>query len=604
MAQRTISAVLVAFLAVAAQAQAFGRFGYSETVDVPTFVVTKEGFRLKHERADMFRFAEPAKRWRALLTSDLSQTVSLGAQEGNPEKARFDLLGAGFSLYFRSGMSLRLGSTAGPYITWHEGSAGPGVPTPKVDWLLISFRDSQPPVLLTLQGAKAAFQVKGRAGEWRLESEGPLGSWVRVVAPTGLKPSATNSAAALGELKSRVQRDLKYYSGPAPKLLDLKLESDETGVSATWEFDRPYAVVPLAATLAPLGGYPMRFSSSSIRIDSSDPEGPVSVLADTQMSIRFPVRRIPTGRALTLGMPSLPPTGTISPLDVEGVSELALLNLLSLRDDLARESADEILTKYLGEANYTTEPHTNQRLPFGENGEGIDLAAAQALLMQSTISTVKATSEPNSLLTSVRWRRDWRTWQIWTPDPNISLRAGSLAALAAALCPEPMRRLDAARLEAGLAARKGLQVWRTRSGFTPEPESEFGPFGSLRRSIFTYRSKTPEDEAFLGSVMSDIRVYGERQVWSEMKNGIVHLRWQAEDTKPISIILASAYPLTVEPTENLAQASAEDALGFTVIRATAKDRGLCEVRIRTPDWAGPIPKYVDPPRFREPSPKG
>ena len=604
MARRTISALVVAIVAVAAQAQAFGRFGYSETVDIPTFTVTKDGFRIKHDRADMFRFAEPAKRWRALLTSDLSQTVSLGAQEGNPEKARFDLLGAGFSLYFRSGMSLRLSSTAGPYITWHEGSAGPGVPTPKVDWLLISFRDSQPPVLLTLQGAKAAFQVKGRSGDWRLESEEPLAAWVRVVAPSGLLPQATNSAAALGELKGRVQKNLKYFLGPVPKLVDLKLESDETGVSATWEFDRPYAIVPMAASLAALGGYPLRMSSSTIRIDSSDPDGPVSVLTDTQMSIRFPVRRVPTGRALTLGMPSIPPTGTISPLDVEGVSELALLNLLALRDDLARETADETLTKYLGEANYTTEPHTNQRLPFGENGEGIDLAAAQALLMQSTISTVKATSEPNSLLTSVRWRRDWRTWQIWTPDSAVSLRAGSLAALAAALCPEPMRRLDAAMLEAGLAARKGLQVWRTRTGFTPGPEPEFGPLGGLRRAIFTYRSKTPEDDAFLGAVMSEIRVYGDRQVWAETKNGAIHLRWQAEDTKPMSIILASAYPLTATPTENLAQAFAEDALGFTVIRATAKERGLCEIRIGAPDWAGQIPKFVDPPRFREALAKG
>lgn len=595
---RAISAAIAVAIAVVAQAQAFGRFGYADAVDIPGFAIDREGFRVKHDRADRFSFAAPAKRWRALLTSDLSQTVSLGAHDGNPEKARFDLLGTGFSLYFRAGCVLNLGSTSAPYITWEEGSAGPGVPTPKVSWLLVSFRDAQPPVLLSLHGAKAAFTVTGRAGEWQLKSEAPFSAWVRVTAPIGIEPKATNSAASLGELTQRVKRNLKYYVGPAPTLVGVDVQEEASGVTATWTFDRPHAVVPLAAVLAPLGGYPIRLLSSAIRIDSSDPEGPVSVLQDTTMAIRFPVRRVPTGRALTLGAPTEPAIGTVSPHDAVGVSELALLNLLACRDVLSRETADQVLAKYLGDAAYTTEPHTNQRLPFGEKGEGLDLAAAHALLMQATTSTVRATSEPNSLLTSVRWRRDWRTWQIWTPDEAVSIRAGALAALAAALCPEPVRRLDAGMLEAGMAMRKGLQVWRTRSGFTPGEAENAGPFAGLRRALFAYRTKTDEDERFVAGLLSEIRVYGDKQVQAEAKDGAVVMRWDSEDGKPMTIVLASAYPLTVAASANLTSIASEDALGFTVLRCQPKERGACEVRLGKPDWAGPLPAYVDPPRFR------
>lgn len=585
-------------VAAAVQAQAFGRFGYAESVDIPGFEVDRNGFRVRQDRADRFSYEVPAARWRALLTSELSQTVSLGARDGNPEKARFDLLGTGFSLYFRAGLALKLSSNSAPYLTWEEGSAGPGVPTPKVGWLLVSFRDAQPPVLFSLMGGKRSFILSGRSGNWTLRSEDKVGLWVRVNVPIGLEPKATNSAAALGELTQRVKRSVKYYVDPVPQLTDLQVREDETGVVAKWIFDRPFAVVPLAALLAPLGGYPLRMSSATIRIDSTDRDGPTSVLVEKEMTVRFPVQRIPTGRALTLGMPSADPPGTVSSIDVQGVSELALLNLLAARDELARESAEAIVSRYLSEVHYTTEPHSNQRLPFGEDGAGIDLAAAQALLMQATISTVKATSEPNSLLTSVRWRRDWRTWRIWTPDEALSVRAGALASLAAALCPEPMRRLDAGMLEAGLATRRGLEVWRTRSGHSAAADPPPGPFEGLRRAVFNYRSRSEDDGAFLSALRSEIRVYGSRQVWAESVPGGMVIRWMAEDAQPMSLILASAYPVTAEAKTNLASAATEDALGFTVIRCTPAERGICEMILKAPEWASPLPAYVEPPRFR------
>ena len=582
-----------------AAAQPFGRFGYTEKVEVPGFEVDRAGFRIVSDRADRFQFEKASTRWNPLLTTETSQTIGLSGVGRSPLKLRVDLLGAGIQLYFQNGLSLGLGSTQSPYLSWIEGSVGPGVPTPAVEWLLVSFRDSQPPLLISTPGRKTAYQVSGKAGAWRLMAVGGFQGWLRATAPNGGLPMATNSASALGNLLVQIKPKLKYLVGPVPTITGVDLAEDADGITATWNFDRPYAVVPIPALLAPVGGYPLRLETPTYRLDSTDPSGPISVVQDKLMRIRFPVRRIPTGRPVTLGAPPDGGIGTVSPLDIPGVGDLAFANLTAARDDLTKETTEETLAKYLQMANYAVEPHTNQRLPFGEDGAGMDLAAAHALLMQSATTAERATSEPNSLLTSVVWRRDWRTWTLWTSDEALSRRAGALAALAAAICPEPKRRLDAGMLEAGLAAQIGLRTWRRQNGHTGTEKLEGAPYEGLRHALFAYVQRPEGDENFVRSMLSEIRVYGDHSIRAQNRDGQIYLSWAAEDDRPTQIILASAYPLEAEAAANLDSLSAEDALGFTVIKCTPKGRGDCDIRIRTPSWAAPLPKYAPTPKFRE-----
>jgi hypothetical protein len=577
--------------------QEFGRFGYVERVEIPHFDVNLKGFRIQNDRADTFYFESASRRWRPVQTTAFEQTVVLSGIGRSPEKVRFDLGGSGFQMFFRHGLSFRLTSTQAPYLTWSEGSVGPGVPTPASPWILVSFRDAQPPLLISFLGSPSALTVSGKPGDWRLAAAEGFQGWVRFAAPLGLEGYTTNSAAALGGLKAKCKPLLKYLTGPVPKLLSVETKDEPTGVTATWTFDRPYALLPVPALLANLGGYPLKLQSSSFRIDSTDPSGPLSVAQESIVRIRFPVRRIPTGRALSVGSPKADPIGTVSPLDVPSVAELALSNLLACRDDLTKESAEAALSRYLSDVSYGIEPSTNQRLPYQPDGIGLDLAAAHALLMQSTISTVKATSEPNSLLTSVLWRRDWRTWTIWSPSPLMTRRAGALAALAASICPEPERRLDAGMLEAGLAAIEGLRVWRTRVGMPAGQKPGSAPFEGLRRSMFGYTSRPDADEAFLKSLLSEIRIYGDHSVRAESRDGEILLRWFAEDLKPTMIVLASAYPISSRPGTNLETVLAEEALGFTLLRCAPKERGMCEVRLKAPEWAEPLPTFAEPSRF-------
>jgi hypothetical protein len=84
-----------------------------------------------------------------------------------------------------------------------------------------------------------------------------------------------------------------------------------------------------------------------------------------------------------------------------------------------------------------------------------------------------------------------------------------------------------------------------------------------------------------------------------VKDSKLLLTWHADAIKPITIILASGYPLTTAPETNLSNCSSEDALGFTVIHCTPKDPGNCKIWLKPPDWALPLPSYAEAPRYSD-----
>ncbi|MBX3119976.1 MAG: hypothetical protein KF784_13000 [Fimbriimonadaceae bacterium] len=597
---RFISAVTAVLLAAITSSQAFGRFGYTPNVRVPGFIVTTEGFNVDNPKADVFKFEAPSKMWRPVLTSDTSQTVLLSGVGRMPAKLRTDLWGMGFSLYFQYGFGLHLSTISKPYVSWAEGSAGPDIPTPPAKWVLISFREGQPPVLLSFYGKALSVKLSGRAGDWVLRSEEPYDGWVRVVAPFGFESRSASSAASLGELVATVKKHEAVMTGPIPKVTGVTTDDSLTSVTVNWEFDGPGAVVPSPAILAPLGGYPVTIHSRTTRLPGMDENGPITISDDPRIRMTFPVRRIPTGRGLSIGKSGEELIATASPIDIPSVFELALANLVGQREKVIRQGAGESLNAYLGGARYEIEPFTNQRLPYSPDGTGIDLAAAQALLMQSTMTPVQATSEPNSLLTSVLFRRDWATWTIWTPNPQISRRATALAALAAAICPEPERRLQAGLLQAGLASQRGLQVWRRRQSLDDgDPAQLLEVALGLRNSIFSGTAREPREDGFLKVLQSEIRIYGDIGLVTELKNRELVAKWDSPDGQPTTLVFASAYPIEINDGTNTSISRSEEALGFTVVRCAPVKAGPCELIITTPSWAKSLPANVAPPRYTE-----
>jgi hypothetical protein len=228
----------------------------------------------------------------------------------------------------------------------------------------------------------------------------------------------------------------------------------------------------------------------------------------------------------------------------------------------------------------------------------LDLAAVHALLLQSTTTAERATSEPNSLLTSVSWRRDWYTWRLWCPDSALARRAAALAALAGAICPEPSRRAEAGMLQAGLSAERGLAVWQRR--LTPQsPIPKLLEAALPLRASFFALEPPVDDGGFFRSLLSEIRVYGEQAVSASLREGSIVVGWGTRDLSPKALILASAYPIQVSEGGNVTISEASEALGFTVIRYTPKEPGRCEIVLKKPEWAAALPSAADPPRYEE-----
>ncbi|MCO5298294.1 MAG: hypothetical protein M9921_15710 [Fimbriimonadaceae bacterium] len=583
-----------------ARANPFGRFGYVEHATASGFVVSPTGFRSVHPASDTFRFEEPSTWWRPLATSETGQIVGLSGVGRSPSKARLDLFEPGVAFYCANGLGLKLSSTSPPFVSWADGSVGPGVPTPKVSWLLVSFRDAQPPILFAFLDGPATFEMTGRSGDWTLRTESLYRGWIRVVAPMGLEARPTNNAAELGALVERCTKEIPAWTAPAATLQEIAIKDEPTAITATWKFDRSGFVVPPAVLLAPLGGYPLKLQSAIERLDARDEDGPVAVSTEASLSIRFPVRRIPTGRGVGVGTPAGSPLGTISPIDLPSVVELALQNLACTRDALARQAAEDALGAFLTEATYRLEPFTQQQLPYGADGEGLDLVAAHALLMQSRDTAERASSEANSLLTSLVWRRDWATWRLWCDDPVLARRAGALAAVAGAICPEPGRRLDAALFEAGLAAERGLSRWTRRvTGLPKESPLLIEPLDSIRADLFFHLGDLTVQDPFVKLLLSDVRVFGEVGVQARATEGGFELVWGGEKAQRAQLILAASYPLGSAGAQNLDGFLMEEALGFTTLKGVVHAGGPCTVGLLVPEWADRLPALLAMPRYAE-----
>ncbi len=578
-------------------ADGFGRFGYIERPELPGFKLELDGFTSKSANAEKLTFGSPARQWKPAATNEFGQTILLNAQALGPQKLRYSLWQAGFSLYFEKGMQLNLRSTGCPYITWQDGTVADGIATPDTTWALVSFRTAQPPILLVLESGQANFRFTGKAGNWSLKTETPFSGWIRVIQPIGTSEVAANSAAALGKLTKKVFENISIWTQPAPVFQGLTVKGDATAVEAVWTFDRPGAIVPLGAALSPVGGYQIKIQSPVRRLSDWNDEGPVAVCEQPYLKVRFPVRRIPLGRSLTEGKRPLDPIGTVSPIDIPSVVELALENLLADRDLKTLQAAEDVLSTYLAEAQYTPEPVTGQQFPFSANGTGIDLAACHALLMQATTISSQSNSIGNALLTSLSWRQDAYTWKLPAADLLAARRAAALAAISGFLCPEPERRLQGAMFEAGLAAERGLAVLRSRRAGQPEPKfSE--PVDGLRRYAFFRDIKVSDEDPFAKSILSEVRVFGETPVSASKQGEALVVQWEAKDTSAHQIVFASAYPLDFE-LGNMNKLDVERALGLTQVRFVANQPGPCQANLRRPDWAKDLPTAVAVARYTE-----
>ena len=588
---RVVIALLCVWGACAAQADSFGRFGYRPLAHLPGFSVSSTGIQVAGGMS--LEFSRASKAFRPVETSATSQTVRLDGGSGSPSDVRFSLIGDSLDLRFEDGLSLGLSGAEAPFLSWKDGSAGPEVATPKVSWLLLSYSTPHPPLVLGFAGNEFSFKVTGKPGSWRLESPNFIG-WLRIMLPLGDRKAATPDAATLGVLSNSVALDASHWSAVTPKVKNVVVTTDDLGLDAEWTFDGPGAVIPPAVTLAQLGGYPISVRSPYHELSGSSGLGPLDFVDGETLSIHFPARRVRPGRALGLGPATENPIGSASPSDIPSVVDLALESLLGHRDAALAKLADDTSAHYLEDAPYTVEPLTRQQMPFEADGAAADLAAAHALLMQATSDAVNS-ADPNSLLDSLGFDRDWWTWKIFAADAVVGRRATALAALAGALSQNGGSRLLGATLEAGLEADEGWRVWRRRFEGAEPNLSLIQPLRELRQSFFALKGASPSP--FFEFLQSPLRVGVGSGLELEPRNGGLDLQWPAEDTKPSVITFFGEAPAFKELV-NIRRITIEPAKGYVSMYYVPLAAGPCSVSLAL-SRPLPIPAQVSPPDYSE-----
>lgn len=582
-------------------AQAFGRFGYSVVPVIPGFSLDKAGFRAKQPRADRLTFAAPAEQWKPIDVSSVSTTYALGGKNRAPSKLRVNLLAPGFELYFANGFSLDVSTLQGPYLTWADASIGPPNPTPEVPWVALSFSDAQPPILLSFEGKSCGVRITGKSGQWRIENATAFQGWVRVALPLGIVPMAATEVSQLGTLAQAVKSHDVFWNRPAPQIVSTSIKEDIDSLTATWTYDRPGVLVSTGLLLANLGGYSPTITSITRRIEAPTEEGPISYCIDSKLVVRFPIRRIPSGRSLTVGEAPSGEIGALSPFDISSVVRLALMNLIASGDDVAFSSADGILSDYLLGARYEEEPITGQKMPFEVNGKGLDAASAQALLTQALQLSRGVQAEPNSVLTSVLWLLDPASLRLWSTDALVARRSGALAAIACALSADPNVRLQGALLESGIAAERGLGIWKLDKRWEKKPLVLIEPLQGLRDGLFFADTDKTGDDPFTLSLLSEVRLMRGPGLSATQTGNTATIKWAHKRNPANPMVFASGFPIAFSKGKNIKSIETSPSFGLTVLSYEPESRGECQIGIQMPIWARPLPKTVTVPSYSEPA---
>lgn len=461
----------------------FGRFGFSAYPQPPGFVVGREGFRADHERAAWIGFPTVVRSWTPVRVRAHEAIFTIGSPPPGPSKLRVNLFAPGFELFFEKGIALRVRSVDPPLLTWSEGSVEVDTPTPASRWIAVSFRDPQPPLLLAFPGALAALRVEGRPGDYVLRSEGEFRGWVRFALPVGTIGRPAGTASELGRLAARISSHESFWTLPPPELVGLDVAVGPDSVTGIWRFSRAGVVVPPAVNLARRGGYAVEMLTGATVLDAPSREGPLSYSAQDRIILRFPLRPLPEGRAITVG--DLPERASEQSAIWKAAYELAVRSLLAGAPESERHEGATLLERLSRQIPADVrEPNTGLSVLFDAEGRGLLELAASALLIGALGRDGGVDGLPNGALRALERGRDPLGWGLFVGSAEDRRRVAALAALAGALSADPRERLHGAMFEASLAAERGRGLWLRERRLGPAPARLTEPAETLRQAIF------------------------------------------------------------------------------------------------------------------------
>ncbi len=575
--------------------QAFGRFGFQPLGSAPGFTLSNEGFRVRESSGDFLAFRSPILEPKVQAINDRRFIVTAKSQRFSPNALSVNLLSPGFELTFPDDFELKVSALSSPILSWPGGSVNAGNPTAESRWILLSFQDPQPPLLLVFD-KPIQMQIFGRSGDWQLQTTQPYRGKVRVCLPIGQRRIGAQ-VSQIGEAVQQVLAWETQLTAPAPNLVRQEVRQEGNHLIATWTFDRPHAVVPVSLLWARLGGYPLELRTGVRESGATLVEGPIAYATESRLIVRFPLLPLFPGRPLALGENSFAHLANASAFDLPSVVELALSNFSPHRDSLTVRSTESTLNEFRLNRTSQKELWTQMEVLYGASGEGVDLLAAHALLWQSALTTDGKASRDNAFLSQVlRWR-DAFTWRLMIPDHTTRRRATALAALACVFSPELERKLTGCLLEASLAADRIWVDYQARRKLGTPASKLVNPLDRLRYGVFRPQQGSQFDR-FVESLTSGLRVIAPFPVLVRPNGSKVLLEWSVEENDE-ELTLICAWPVQVEPKENIAQITPVAGLGAVAIRLTPKGSGKCSLSLHIPEDARALPTLAAAPPYRE-----
>ncbi|HLO98011.1 MAG TPA: hypothetical protein VK171_05400, partial [Fimbriimonas sp.] len=356
--------------------------------------------------SDRFSFATPLKIWNPVAVSPMRQVIMTDGGPGRPSKIRLDLWDCGPAFYFENGIQLNIRCSASPFLSWKEGSVKNGIPTPPSEWIALSFQDRQPPIVFGFPEANTGLQIEGDIGNWTITSPKTFKGWVRIGLPYGIEPYRSSTAEGLGKLSQRCKAQENLWYAPLADVPEPEIDQDSDGVTATWRLPRKRCLVPNMFYFNQFGDYPLRIQTPISEYPAASNEGPQFYTNEPILTVRFPVRRIPSGRGLTVGEPFARTYSSADWSSPMNLVDIALSNTLLGRSPQTSALSTKIASTYFEQFSPQTEPISRLSTFYDQAGKGALEVAIHSLLSQSI-----RTGEPDTIgfdpqFLSLFWRLD------------------------------------------------------------------------------------------------------------------------------------------------------------------------------------------------------
>lgn len=523
----------------------FGQFAFGNDHTLPAFQLSPIRFVARAPNALPIRLGPTRSGIVAESLSRFGKTITLRPADNAPVRIDFEATSLGFSLRYVNGLKWEADGEAPPFITWAEGTVGPGVPSAAADWVLLSWQNERPPLLLVFSNP-VSLKAEPTENGFSLATGRWMGT-VSVRLPLGKRSAATSQAADFGRLLQQVRPILPFASRQAPKALSSAVTPHADGYEVTVRFDAPGAVVP-----------PPAVGNPNVRILSPILEGgPADMAVCASEELRFVVR---APGAFEPGMPVTYRAGLQRPNTSSPEDRI----LAYLAGNSTPEEAQAL--SFLAPPMPTfTEPKTSISMPLAPTGEGSYRAALRGL-------ELVAQGKPAHFLDSIFAGIDWVTWQPPGGTSEERENAANALAVAGPYSKSIENRVLAAMANAALSAQSGWQA--------------------IRAALYGVGEKP----AWLASLRSPLRVMTPGVTSVDAPNGF-KLTGLAETTESLDVTVRSDKPIEWIAHTNIARTIIIGIGEQTTIRVWPKTFGEWSLTFRRLEAGSPIPKAAPSPRY-------